>query len=147
MFVQAGLHHFWRIFEIVQQVFFRHVEDFDFDVFAEVGAVNEQLQATPRRFQRLEIRVVQNFVHLTAELGIDLSNHAVNHGLLDGFTIVLRLEQLFDKRRHATLGDVIGFVVRGQTRLGDDVVKNAVFAVFGTALLRCVGAHCVVFLG
>ncbi len=73
--------------------------------------------------------MVEDFVHLTAELGIDLGDHAVNHGFLDRLAVVLRLEQFFDERRHTALGDVVGFVVRGQAGFGDDAVENAVFAV------------------
>jgi hypothetical protein len=81
--------------------------------------------------------VVEDLVHLAAELGIDLGDHAVDHGFLDRLAVVLRLEQFFDEGRHAALGDVVGFVVRGQTGFGDDAVENAVFAVLGALLLCC----------
>ncbi|MNJ49944.1 hypothetical protein D3C77_452030 [compost metagenome] len=144
--VQAGLHYFRRIFEIVQQVLLGDVEDLDLDVFAKVGALHQQLQTTPGRLQGLEVFVVKNFVHLAAELGIDLGDHAINHGLLDRLTVILRLEQLFDKGRYTAFGDVIGFIVRRQAGFGDDAVENAVLAVVVAFLLCCTGTHGVGFL-
>ncbi|MNY44167.1 hypothetical protein D3C86_1791720 [compost metagenome] len=91
--------------------------------------------------------VVEDFVHLATELGIDLGDHTINHGLLDRFTVVLGLEQLFDEGRHAALGNIVGIIVRRQTGFGDDAVENAVFAALFALLLCCAGAHCVGFLG
>ncbi len=139
--VETGLHDFGRVLEVVQQVLLGDVENFDLDVFAKVGAVDQQLQATPGRLQRLEVGMVENRVHLAAELGIDLGDHTVDHGLLDRFAVVVRLEQLFDEGRHAALGNVIGFIVGRQAGLRDDVVENAVLAFGAAGLLCCAGAH------
>ena len=129
--VQAGLHHLGRVLEIVQQVLLGNAENLDLDVLAEVGAVDQQLQAAPGRLQRLEIGMMENLVHLRAELGVDLGDHPVDHRLLH------RLDEGGD----ATLGDVVGLVVRAQAGLGDDAVENVVFAVLVPALLCGTGAH------
>ncbi|MNF62018.1 hypothetical protein D3C84_436870 [compost metagenome] len=84
---------------------------------------------------------MQYLVHLTAELRIDLGNHAVNHGFFDLFATVLRLEQFFDKCRYTTLGDIVGLIIRSQAGFGDDTVKNAVFTDLAALLMRCVSAH------
>ena len=64
--VQAGLDHFRAVLEVVEQVLLGRVEDFELDVLAEVGAIDQQLEAAPGGFQRLELLVVENLVHLTA---------------------------------------------------------------------------------
>src|SRR3990167_4447193 len=104
--VQAGLGDFRAVFEVIEQILLGGVDDLQLDVFAEVGAVHQQLEAAPGGLQRLEFGVVEDFVHLPAELGVDLRDHAVDHGLFHGLIFVLRLQQLFDKGRHASLGDV-----------------------------------------
>lgn len=126
MLVKPGLGHFRRVLEIFQQVLPRDVQQFDLDVLAKIGAINQQLQTFPGSFQGLEIRVVQNFIHLKTELRVDLGNHPIHQPLLDGLATVLRLDQLFDERRDATLGNAIRLVVRTQQSLCNDVVENAV---------------------
>ncbi len=135
--VQAGLHDFRAVFEVIEQVLLGGVEDLQLDVLAEVGAIHQQLEAAPGGFQGLKVRVVQDFVHLPAELGVDLRDHAVDHGLLHRLVFVLRLEQLFDEGRYAALGDVVGLVIGSQFGLGDDAVENAEFGGAVAAFYGC----------
>jgi hypothetical protein len=123
--VQAGLNDFRAVFEIVEQVLLGRVENLEFDVLAEVGAVDQQLEAAPGGFQRLELLVVENLVHLTAEFGVNFRDHTVDHGLFDWLMFVLWLEQFFDEGRHAALGNVISIVIGGQFGFGDDAVEDA----------------------
>ncbi|MNQ35177.1 hypothetical protein D3C85_486520 [compost metagenome] len=95
--VQAGLGDLRAVFEVVEQILFGGVDDLQLDVFAEVGAIHQQLQAAPGRLQGLKFGVVEDFVHLLAELGVDLGDHAVDHGLFHRLVFVLRLQQLFDE--------------------------------------------------
>gem|GEM_PF-6990902 len=125
--VQAGLDDLRAVLEVVQQVLLGGVEQLELDVLAEVGAIHQQLEAAPGGLQGLELRVVKDLVHLLAELGVDLRDHAVDHGLLHRLVFVLRLEQFFDEGRDAALGDVVGLVVRGQAGFGDDAVEDAAF--------------------
>ena len=73
---------------------------------------------------------MEDFVHLVAELGVDLGNHAINQGFFDRLTLVLRFQQFFDKRRYAALGDAIGVVFGRESGLRNDVVQNAVRSAF-----------------
>ncbi len=147
MLVQARLHDLRRVLEIIQQVALGDIEHLDLDVLAKVGAVHQQLQTTPRRLQCLEVGMVEDLVDLATELGVDLGDHAIDHGLLDRLTAVLGLEKLFDERRHAALGNVVGIVLWRQARLGDDAFKNTVLAIFLAVLQRCIGIHVSAFLG
>ena len=135
------MHDFRAVFEVIQQILLGGVDDLQLDVFAEVGAIHQQLEAAPGGFQRLELGVVEDFVHLPAELGVDLRDHAVDHGLFYWLIFVLRLQQLFDKGRYTALGDVIGFVVRSQFGLGNDAVEDAEVGGAATALYCCTSAH------
>ncbi|MDT4792942.1 hypothetical protein D3C76_687530 [compost metagenome] len=144
MLVEAGLDHFRGVLEVVQQVLLGDVEKLDLDVLAEVGAVDQQLQAAPGRFQGLELGMVENFVHLPAELGVDLRDHAVDQCLLDLLALILRLQQLLDEGGDATFGDAIGFVIRSQAGLGDDAVENAVLDAGPRGFLYCARAHVLV---
>ncbi|MCY1383725.1 hypothetical protein D9M69_718780 [compost metagenome] len=56
---------------------------------------------------------MEDFVHLPAELFVDLGDHAVDQRLLHRFLAVLRLEQFLDEGRYAAFCDVVGVVVRG----------------------------------
>ena len=135
MLVQTGLNQLRAVFKVFQQVFLGRIDNFQLDVLAEIGAIDQQLQASPGRFQCLELLVVQDGIHLTAELGVDFSDHAINQGLFDGLLIVLRLQQLGDESRDATLGDVVGLVVRGEPGFGNNSVQNA--AIGGVLGLLC----------
>src|SRR5690606_7185111 len=138
---QAGLDDFRAVLEVVQQVLLGGVEDLDLGVLAEIGAIDQQLEAAPGGFQGLEVGVVEDLVHLPAELGVDLRDHAVDHGLLHRLVLVVRLQQLFDEGRHATLGDVIGLVVGSQAGFRDDAVENAGFGDIPGAFHYCTGTH------
>src|SRR5690606_33370928 len=123
--VQAGLDHLGAVLEILQQVLLGGVEDLQLDVLAEVGALHQQLQAAPGRLQRLELRMVEDLVHLLAEGGVDLGDHAIDQRLLHRLVVVLRLEQLGDEGGDAALGDVVGLVGGVQPGFGDDALENA----------------------
>ncbi len=88
------------------------IQQLDLDVFAKIGALDQQLQAFPRRFQRLEFGVMQDLIDLLAELGIDLGDHPVDQAFFHRLAAVVRLDQFFDKRRDTALGNAIGLVHR-----------------------------------
>src|SRR5262249_12828583 len=52
----------------------RAVEHADADVLAEVGAIDDELEAAPGALERLERRVMQDLVDLLADLAIDRRN-------------------------------------------------------------------------
>ena len=65
--VEAALRDLGRVLEVGQQVVLRAVEHLDLDVLAEVGAVDQELQAAPGRFQLLELGVVEDLVDLVRQ--------------------------------------------------------------------------------
>ena len=58
----------------VEKVFLRAVEQLEVDVLAEVGPVDGELQAAPRRLELLEVRVMQDGVELLRDLLVDLGD-------------------------------------------------------------------------
>ena len=141
VFVQPGLGDLCRVFEVVEQVLASDIQQLDLDVFTEVGAFDQQLQAFPCRLQRLELRVVENFVHLPAELAVDLADHPIHQAFFYRLTAVMRLEQLGDKRGDPALGNAIGLIIGVQQGLGDDAVEDAAFTGGLQVLRLCLGAH------
>ncbi|MCY1529390.1 hypothetical protein D9M68_645300 [compost metagenome] len=127
--VEAGLDQLRAVLEVVEQVLLGNVEQFQLDVLAEIGALDQQLETAPGGFQGLEVVVVKDGVHLLAELGVDLGDHPVDQGLLHRLVLVVRLEQFGDEGADAALGDGVGLVVRGQAGFGDDAVEDAGFGL------------------
>ncbi|MNN88289.1 hypothetical protein D3C81_2059560 [compost metagenome] len=97
------------------------MEYVDLDVFTEVGVVDQMFEPTPGRFQILEFGLVENGVHLFAELAVDLGDHAVYQQLVDWLLTVAALEHLGDEGGHATFSDSIAFLGGFQPGLRHDV--------------------------
>ena len=57
-------------------VLFGNVHDPDLEHLVSFGIVDKIVQSTPRAFQLLEIRVVQDLVDLLGQLLVDLSDDA-----------------------------------------------------------------------
>ena len=111
--VEPGTNDFRRVFEVLEQLVFADVQQFDLVAFAEVGAVDHKLQATPCRFELLHILVVQDLIDLAAELAIDFGDHLVDSNLVGLFVGALRRKHLADERFDAALGDSIAFIIGG----------------------------------
>src|SRR5690606_1058637 len=139
--VQAGLDDIGTVLEILQQILLGRVDQFDAGVLAEVGTIDQQLESAPGRFQGLETRVMENLVHLLAELAVDLGNHAIDHGLLHRLLLIVGLEQFLDEGGHTPPGDAVGFVFGAQAGLGDDAVENAVVGGLPVVVERCLCVH------
>ncbi|MNE16575.1 hypothetical protein D3C80_1095240 [compost metagenome] len=110
------------------------------DVFAEVGAVNEYLEAAPSRFQFLEGRLVQDVIHLFGKQRVQLRQHLVNQLLVDRLLAIAGLEYLGDEDGYTALGDCIAFLTGLKARLRHDLGQQATlrlgFLLFGSGSLR-----------
>ena len=124
--VEAALRHLGRIFEVGEEVFLGAVDELDLAVFPEVDAVDQELEATPRRLHLLEGRVMDDLVDLSRELLVDLGDERVDECLVDLLTFALRRDQLGDERLHAALGDVVALVARSHLGLGENLVEKRV---------------------
>ena len=77
LLVQAALDNFRRIFEILTQLFFGQIEDFQLHVLAKVSLVHQGLKATPHGLHFLERVIVHDFIKLAADLEIQFSDMVV----------------------------------------------------------------------
>ena len=67
--------------QVVEQLFFRDVEHPDLDQGARVGPGNQEVESSPRGFELLELRVMQDQVQLAADEPIPLGDAPFQHGL------------------------------------------------------------------
>ena len=100
------------------------MQHFQLDVFAKVRAVHQQFQPTPGRFQLLELRLMQDHVHLLAQRAVDLGNHLVDPVLVDRLLVITALQNLADERSHALAGDGIAFVRRANGGVGQQLIEQ-----------------------
>ena len=126
--VEAGLGNVRRKFEVFQQLGLGGVEDIHLDVLAEVGAVHHQLQAAPGRLQLLQLGRVQDFIHLGADLSIQLNHHLVHQGLIDRLAFFVAFQQVGDKRCHALASDIVTLIRRRHAAVGHDLVEERAFS-------------------
>nr|GEU28409.1 hypothetical protein [Tanacetum cinerariifolium] len=135
-----------RAFQVFQQLFFRHVQQAQFQLAARLRAHDHVVQAAPGAFQRLETFAVHDGVHLVAEDLVDLG-----HALVDGGD-----DALVRRRLHAFVEHLRGELAQQRARVGalrwldghlaflDDAVQQRhVFDRRGTAagLGRLSGSH------
>src|SRR5690625_600568 len=83
MLVESALTQFRGKLEVLKQLLLGRMEQVKLDVLTKVGAVHQQLEPTPGRFELLKSLIMQNLIDLAADPGIELNNHAVNHRLVD----------------------------------------------------------------
>ena len=120
LFVQAGLGNFRRVDKVIQEFFLGDVEHLQGDVFPEVGAIHQQLEATPGGFHFLKSLVVENFIHLGRQPAVNLRNHVIHSGLADFFSLMRRFEHFLNKGADSQPGRLVSIIVRSQGRLADD---------------------------
>ncbi len=109
---EAGLLPVLAVLEVLQQIVLGAVEDFDADVLAEFRIVDQVPQAAPRRFQLLEVGAVEDFIHLGADLLINLGDEIVDHLLVDGQTGKIEAGGLLHDARDALAVQIAVFVVQ-----------------------------------
>ena len=97
MFEQTRLIRLGNVFEIVHQIFFGDVEDLEFRVSPEVRSIDQKLETTPRRFHFLEVFMVQDLIHLAADLLVELGNHAVEESFVDALDLLAGIHHRMDK--------------------------------------------------
>ena len=81
--VEPALGNFRGKLKVIQQFFFGGVKHIKLNVFAEIGAVDQQLQATPRRLQLLKAIVVKNLINLPTNFPVKFNDHAIYNGFIN----------------------------------------------------------------
>ena len=137
-----------RTFQVFQQLFFRHIQQAQLEIGAGFGAVDHVMQAAPRAFQLLEVRVVHQCIELVAEDLVDLGDAFVDH----------RDDALVRRRLHAFVQHLGGELPQQFFRVcvlrwldchlafQDDTVQQAQLAggldgLAGTAFGGLIGGH------
>ncbi|SAA80487.1 Uncharacterised protein [Enterobacter hormaechei] len=151
--VEAALNKFRRVFKVLTQIFFRHIQNFGFHILAVVGAVHQLLQAAPQGLHLLELLVMHYGIQLTADLEIQLSDMVVNQRFVEllhrltGFADAVhkhlhRRRQAFTRRSVRKRGviqkriDITQAGGRGQVDFFKQGGVNALFFQYGGLPLR-----------
>jgi len=80
-----ALDNFGAVFEVLTQVFFRHIQQFNFDVLTKIGFVDKGFHAAPQAFYCLKVLVMHNGIKLTTNLVIQRRDVMVNQMLVEFF--------------------------------------------------------------
>ena len=83
MFIQPTLDDFRAIFKVLTQVFFRHIQEFNFHVLAKIGFVDKRFHTAPQTFYRLKVFMMHNSIKLTADLVIQFRDMVVNQVFIE----------------------------------------------------------------
>ncbi|MNN07917.1 hypothetical protein D3C81_1207530 [compost metagenome] len=83
MQVQAALDHLGGVLEVLAQRFLRDVEHLDLHVLAEIGAIDQEFQAAPGRFDLLEGLVMHDCIELPADLLVQMGDVEVEQALVE----------------------------------------------------------------
>lgn len=110
MLVEAAAGDVAGVLEVLQQFFLGDVQHVELDVLAKIRAIDQQLQPAPGRLQLLELRLMQDDVHLLAQGAVDFGDHLVDPVLVDRLLVVTAVQYLADERGHALAGDRIAFL-------------------------------------
>ncbi|MNE09462.1 hypothetical protein D3C80_1021360 [compost metagenome] len=78
MFIQPALNNFRCVLKVLSQRLFRQIEQFNFDVLAEVSFIHQRFHTAPQRFDGLKVVMVHYRIQLTTDLVIKLRNMMVN---------------------------------------------------------------------
>src|SRR5699024_7434701 len=112
MLVESALTQFRGKLEVLKQLLLGRMEQVKLDVLTKVGAVHQQLEPTPGRFELLKSMIMLNLIDLAADHGIELNKHAVNHRLLDLRRPLDVLQQFSNNSRHPLSGKIVALFAR-----------------------------------
>jgi hypothetical protein len=113
VFVEAGLGGVGGVLGVGAEVVLGGVDDLEADIFAEVDALDEVLDASPGGLEVLDLGVVEDRVDLGGQAAVEVGDEVVDAVLVDARGRLGGAEQVVEEGAGAGADELVGLAVGG----------------------------------